>query len=164
MASDYFKNQTMQDPAVPMIQLPIKFKSRRTQHGHHSKDNAGGLSHRCLRCRRVWVRAPHLVSLCGRATDRDHRRWSGNTSGGHAAQILLWYHARLDTLLCRQCSLHGPTQLRDTSDARQSGLQPLVAHPLQSILPDPALRGSPARRAGYGFTREYLHDDRLARV
>ena len=30
MASDYFKNQTMQDPAVPMIQLPIKFKSRRT--------------------------------------------------------------------------------------------------------------------------------------
>ena len=30
MTSDYFKNQTMQDPAVPMIQLPIKFKSRRT--------------------------------------------------------------------------------------------------------------------------------------
>ena len=30
MISDYFQNRTMQDPAVPMIQLPMKFKSRRT--------------------------------------------------------------------------------------------------------------------------------------
>ena len=30
MASNYFKSNTMQDPAVPMIQLPMKFRSRRT--------------------------------------------------------------------------------------------------------------------------------------
>ena len=30
MTSDYFQNRTMQDPAVPMIQLPMKIKSRRT--------------------------------------------------------------------------------------------------------------------------------------
>ena len=30
MISDYFQNRTVQDPAVPMIQLPMKFKSRRT--------------------------------------------------------------------------------------------------------------------------------------
>ena len=121
MASDYFKNQTMQDPAVPMIQLPIKFKSRRTNTVTTPKTTPEAYHvdifdvEGCGCVRHIWV----LFA--------DGRRLEITVDGAETPQVdmplksLLWYHARLDTLLCRQCSLHSPTQLRDTSDARQSG-------------------------------------------
>ena len=113
--------QTMQDPAVPMIQLPMKFKSRRTNTATVAKTTAEAYHvdifdvEGCGCIRHIWF----LFA--------EGRRIEITVDGAETPQVDMplkpFFGIMLDwtPYFRRQCRLHRPAQLRDARDAGNPG-------------------------------------------